>query len=124
MVTRPLTTEGRGPSVALHESCRLLPSETITDCSKYMAPFAGTLIVCEQFERIDRVPESDVLVIFHMRARPSARNWTIQALTAGSLQAVPPAVAASLMSRRDRVNWLKSIGLGNLSRNDGVVVES
>ena len=45
MVTRPFTIDGRGPVLAPHESVLVLPSDTITDCSKYMAPLAGTLIV-------------------------------------------------------------------------------
>ena len=113
----------RRPSVALHESVLVLPSDTITDCSKYMAPLAGTLTVCGAADRARAGGRRrTVAVIFHTRARPSARNWTIQALAVGSFQAVPPAVAASLMSRRDWVKWLKSIGVGNLSRKDGVVV--
>ena len=65
-----------------------------------------------------------VLVTFQTFIRPSARNWTIHASAEGSFHAVPPVVAASLMSSRDRVNWLKSIGVGNLSANEGVVVAS
>ena len=67
---------------------------------------------------------SGVSVTFQTRARPSARNWIIQALAEGSFHAVPPVVAASLMSRRDWVKWLKSIGVGNLSWNEGVVAAS
>ena len=102
----------------------LLPSDTITDCSKYMAPFAGTLTVTGQLRVAIDWPGSDVPVTFQTRTRPSARNWIIQAFAVGSFHAVPAAVAASLMSRRDWVKWAKSIGVGNLSWNDGVVVAS
>ena len=123
-MTRPLTTDGRGPTVELQESVLVLPSETITDCSKYMAPFAGTLTVTGQPIVVSEAPTSLVPVILWTRARPSARNCTSQALAVGSFHAVPPASAASLMSRRDWVKWLKSIGVGNLAWNDGVVTES
>jgi hypothetical protein len=69
-------------------------------------------------------PGSDDPVTRQILTWPLERNWTIHALTLASLYAVPLALAASLMSRRDWVNWAKSIGVGNLVENDGVVFAS